>query len=58
MEIERLCADEICPLLSLTVMLKLKGVPAEELGVPLITPMDEFKLRPGGRDPDATVQLM
>ena len=51
------CAGEVVPLLSLTVTLKLYGLPTAEVGVPPITPVVAFRLRPGGSEPAATNQL-
>src|SRR5436189_42586 len=56
MAIESGCAGDVAPLLSLTVTLKVKGLPVAVVGVPLITPVAEFSVSPGGSDPVA-VQL-
>ena len=48
-------AAEVAPVVSLTVTLK-DALPA--VGVPLMTPVDEFKERPAGSDPLLTVQLL
>ena len=50
------CAGEVFPRLSLTVTLN-EEVPVA-LGVPLITPLEEFRLKPPGSDPLLTVQLL
>ena len=52
------CAGEVTPLLSLTVTLKLNGLPVTVVGVPLITPVEEFSAKPGGSDPELTLQLL
>jgi hypothetical protein len=52
---ENCCGCEVAPLLSFTVTLKLKGLPVALVGVPVITPVDALRERPGGRDPVVTV---
>lgn len=49
-------AGEVLPALSLTVTLNVE-VPVA-LGVPLMTPVDEFRDRPAGSNPVVTVQLL
>ena len=49
-------AGEMSPALSLTVTLK-EEAPAV-VGGPLITPVDEFRVRPAGSDPVVSVQLL
>jgi len=46
--IESSLGGETVPLLSRTVTLKVKGLPSEVAGVPLITPVEGFSVRPGG----------
>jgi hypothetical protein len=46
---------DVVPALSLTVTLKLNGLPAALLGVPLIVPVEVLRVRPGGKDPMVTV---
>jgi hypothetical protein len=55
MVMERGWAAEVAPVVSLTVTLK-DALPA--VGVPLMTPVDEFNERPAGSDPLLTVQLL
>ena len=47
---------ETAPAVSLTVTLKMNGLPLEDVGVPLITPVVELKATPGGSPPEFTVQ--
>jgi hypothetical protein len=54
---EKDCGAEVPPRLSFTVTAKLKGLPTLVVGVPVITPVPEFKLSPGGSEPEATTQL-
>ena len=54
MVMESTTPGEVFPALSLTVTVKLE-VPAV-LAEPLITPVDEFRVRPAGNDPTVTVQ--
>jgi hypothetical protein len=49
---------EIAPALSLTVTLKLNGLPLVEVGLPLIAPVVEAKANPGGSVPEFTVQTV
>jgi hypothetical protein len=51
-------AADVLPPLSLTVTLKLKGLPAAVVGVPLIAPVSGLSVRPGGSDPLLIVQLV
>jgi hypothetical protein len=44
--------------LSLTVTLKVKGLPVVLDGIPAITPVEAFSVRPLGSDPAPTVQLL
>ena len=51
--IVNVCAEEAFPeVVSVTVMPKVYGLPWNELGVPLITPVDGFNPRPGGSAPE------
>jgi len=49
------CSCEVVPALSLTVTLKLNGLPAALVGVPLMLPFEALSARPGGNDPAITV---
>jgi hypothetical protein len=55
--IESALAGDVLPAVSLTVTLKLKGLPTALDGVPLITPLDALSVRPVGSDPVLTVQF-
>ena len=54
--IDRLCGTELPPTLSLTVTLNDTGLPAALVGVPLISPVAAFKVKPAGSAPELTVQ--
>jgi hypothetical protein len=56
--IERACGAEVLPTLSLTVTLKLNGLPVALEGLPLIGPLEAFSDKPGGNEPALTVQLL
>jgi hypothetical protein len=56
--IARACGAEMLPTLSLTVTLKLNGLPTAVEGVPLIAPLEAFSDKPGGNEPALTVQLL
>jgi len=56
--IDRLRAGEVLPALSVTVTLKLNGLPTVVEGVPLIAPLEAFSHKPGGNEPALTVQLL
>ena len=43
--------------MSRTVTLNENGLPAVVAGVPLITPVEMFKVNPGGKDPALTTQV-
>jgi hypothetical protein len=45
---------EVILALSVTVTLKLKGLPAAEVGVPAMIPLVPFSDNPGGSEPDDT----
>jgi hypothetical protein len=49
------CGCDIVPKLSLTVTLKLNGLPDALVGVPLMVPVEVLRVRPGGKDPMVTV---
>ena len=51
-------AADVLEALSLTVTLKLKGLPTSVVGVPLMVPLEEFSVRPGGSAPELTNQLL
>ena len=51
MVMERAFAGEIAPVLSFTVTLKLNGLPDDDSGIPLIKPVAESSVKPGGRVP-------
>jgi hypothetical protein len=55
--IERLWGGEEAPVLSLTMTLKLKGLPVAELGTPLMRPLVALSVNPGGREPALRIQL-
>ena len=50
------CTGDVAPLLSLTVTLKLNGLPDALVGVPLMVPVEELRESPGGSAPVATIQ--
>jgi hypothetical protein len=52
------CGCDVVPALSLTVTLKLNGLPAALVGVPLIAPVETLSERPGGNDPAVTVHAL
>jgi hypothetical protein len=54
--IESAFAGDVVPAVSLTVTLKLKGLPTALEGVPLIAPLAALSVSPGGSDPVLTVQ--
>jgi hypothetical protein len=56
--IENACEAEVTPALSLTVTLKLNGLPAAFVGVPPIVPVPGFSVNPAGNDPALTDQLL
>jgi hypothetical protein len=56
MVMDRFATGDVLPRLSLTVTLK-ENVPVVEPGVPLITPVAEFRVRPPGSDPAVSVQV-
>ena len=56
MEIDNDFGADVDPRLSLTVTLKLNGLPAAEVGVPAMVPFVEFSVSPGGNEPDDTFQ--
>ena len=43
--------------MSFTMTVKLKGLPAAELGTPLMTPLAALSVSPGGREPELRIQL-
>ena len=55
MAMDKLAAAEVMPSLSFTVTLN-EGVPTV-VGVPLMTPLEEFRDKPPGSDPPDTVQV-
>jgi hypothetical protein len=55
--IEKLCAAETLPAVSLAVTVKLNGLPVIVLGDPLIAPVAVFSVRPGGSEPEATAHV-
>lgn len=57
MAIDKLVAPETLPALSWTVTVKVNGLSTVVVGVPLMTPVVAFSVRPGGRLPEATVQF-
>ena len=54
--IEKLVAADTLPSGSVAVTLKLKGLPVAVVGVPPITPVAPFRVRPGGSEPEDTAQ--
>src|ERR1051325_8842303 len=58
MAMENDCAADVAPALSLTVTLKLNGLPTALVGVPLIPPVAALRLKPGGSDPATSAQLL
>jgi hypothetical protein len=56
--IESALAGDVELALSLTVTLKLNGLPVAVVGVPLMTPVAALSVSPVGRDPLVTVQLL
>jgi hypothetical protein len=57
MVIDRLCAAETLPAVSVAVTLKLNGLPVAVVGVPLIAPVAVFSVKPGGNEPEATAHV-
>jgi hypothetical protein len=57
MAIDSVAGSDVAPALSLTVTEKVKGLPAAERGVPLITPLMPSRFSPGGSEPDDTLQF-
>jgi hypothetical protein len=58
MRIDSALGREVAPAPSLTVTLKLKGLPTAVVGVPEMTPLVGSRLRPGGGVPEVTIQLL
>ena len=56
--IDKEAGADVLPALSLTVTLNAKGLPVAVVGVPLITPVEGFSVKPGGGVPLLTVQLL
>lgn len=56
--IENVFGCDVTPALSPTVTVKLKGLPAADVGAPEMTPLLGFKLSPGGSALDETIQLL
>jgi hypothetical protein len=56
--IDRDCGAEATPRLSLTVTLKINGLPMAVDGVPLMAPEEALRFRPGGREPLLMAQLL
>ena len=52
---ENCCGADVVPALSLTVTVKVNGLPDALVGVPLMVPFDALSERPGGSDPAVTV---
>jgi hypothetical protein len=55
--IDNACGRDVTLTLSLTVTLKLKGLPVALEGLPVMAPVEEFKFSPGGSEP-LTDQLL